>query len=261
MSKVHIYFMPGLAASSSIFEKIKLPEDVFEIHLLDWIIPEKTESLKQYAERMSKFVKHDKAVLIGVSFGGILAFEMALRLQEMGVHIPLLVLIDTPTTELRLTHEAETLKSSIPFVPENVIKAFEFANKQYFRTYFRLLRLYRDSFFYLNLKLPAAYRKKYISDTYVKIARKYNPVKKFNGNTLIFKAVGNSLVSDNLGWEQWVENISEVVNLERDHDTIFESEQNIATIQAKIKEHIEMNLNQGSKRQPTVKVKNKQEVQ
>lgn len=81
MSKVHIYFMPGLAASSSIFEKIKLPEDVFEIHLLDWIIPEKTESLKQYAERMSKFVKHDKAVLIGVSFGGILVQEMAQFLE------------------------------------------------------------------------------------------------------------------------------------------------------------------------------------
>ena len=73
--------MPGMAASSSIFEKIKLPEDVFEIHLLDWIMPEKTESLKKYAERMSKFVKHDKAVLIGVSFGGILVQEMAQFLE------------------------------------------------------------------------------------------------------------------------------------------------------------------------------------
>jgi esterase/lipase len=87
MSKIHIYLMPGMAASSSIFEKIKLPEDVFEIHLLDWIIPEKTESLKEYAERMSKFVKHEKPVLIGVSFGGILVQEMAQFLEPRKVII------------------------------------------------------------------------------------------------------------------------------------------------------------------------------
>jgi esterase/lipase len=81
MSKIHVYFMPGLAASSTIFEKIKLPEEIFEIHLLDWIMPEKAETLKNYAERMSKFVKHNKAVLIGVSFGGILVQEMAQFLE------------------------------------------------------------------------------------------------------------------------------------------------------------------------------------
>ena len=69
--------MPGLAASSSIFEKIKLPENVFETHLLDWIMPENAETLTMYAERMSKLVQHEKAVLIGVSFGGILVQEMA----------------------------------------------------------------------------------------------------------------------------------------------------------------------------------------
>ncbi|MFM9987722.1 alpha/beta hydrolase [Flavobacterium sp.] len=81
MSKINVYFMPGLAASSTIFEKIKLPEEIFEIHLLDWIMPEKAETLKNYAERMSKFVKHNKAVLIGVSFGGILVQEMAQFLE------------------------------------------------------------------------------------------------------------------------------------------------------------------------------------
>jgi thioesterase domain-containing protein len=76
MSKIHVYFMPGMAASSSIFEKIKLPEDIFEIHLLEWFLPEKHETLKQYAQRMANEVKHKDAVLIGVSFGGILVQEM-----------------------------------------------------------------------------------------------------------------------------------------------------------------------------------------
>ncbi len=69
--------MPGLAANSLIFENIKLPESSFEIHLLDWEIPIGNETLLHYAERMAKLVKHEGAVLIGVSFGGVLVQEMA----------------------------------------------------------------------------------------------------------------------------------------------------------------------------------------
>ncbi len=79
MSKelIHVYLMPGMAANPTIFEHIKLPEDQFEIHWLDWIIPLKDESLTDYAKRMTKQIKHDNIVLLGVSFGGILVQEMA----------------------------------------------------------------------------------------------------------------------------------------------------------------------------------------
>lgn len=87
MSKIPVYFMPGLAASSSIFEKINLPAAIFEVHLLDWIVPLKKENLKSYAERMSKMVIQKDAVLIGVSFGGILVQEMAQFLKPKKVII------------------------------------------------------------------------------------------------------------------------------------------------------------------------------
>jgi pimeloyl-ACP methyl ester carboxylesterase len=77
MSKIHIYLMPGLAASSTIFENIKLPEEQFELHYLDWFIPESKQSLTDYAQKMATFVTHENPVLIGVSFGGILVQEMA----------------------------------------------------------------------------------------------------------------------------------------------------------------------------------------
>lgn len=69
--------MPGLAASSSIFERIKLPEDVFETILLEWEIPLDNESLADYAKRITQKITHPNPVLIGVSFGGILVQEMA----------------------------------------------------------------------------------------------------------------------------------------------------------------------------------------
>lgn len=79
--------MPGLAASSSIFENIQLPEDVFEVFLLEWFIPKDNESLGDYAFRMAKEIKHENPVLIGVSFGGILVQEMSLHIQTRKVII------------------------------------------------------------------------------------------------------------------------------------------------------------------------------
>ena len=77
MSKIPVYMMPGLAASTAIFERIKLPEVDFEIHLLEWEIPLEKESLLDYAKRMAEKITHPNPVLIGVSFGGILVQEIA----------------------------------------------------------------------------------------------------------------------------------------------------------------------------------------
>jgi hypothetical protein len=72
-----VYFMPGMAANTTVFEYIKLPEDEFEIHLLSWKIPLLHESLSEYAKRMLEQVKHEVFALVGVSFGGVLVQEMA----------------------------------------------------------------------------------------------------------------------------------------------------------------------------------------
>lgn len=81
----HLYLMPGMAANPSIFEHIDLPPDRYSIHLLEWIIPEKQESLSSYARRMAQKVTHDHSVLLGVSFGGVLVQEMAqfLKLRKL----------------------------------------------------------------------------------------------------------------------------------------------------------------------------------
>lgn len=76
MSKIPVYFMPGLAASPAIFERIQLPESTFEMHLLEWEIPNPGETLSQYAERIAAKIVHPNPILVGVSFGGILVQEM-----------------------------------------------------------------------------------------------------------------------------------------------------------------------------------------
>ncbi len=74
---IHVYMMPGMAANPTIFENIKLPEDQFKIHWLEWIIPNKNETLQSYAKRMIEKIEHNNVVLLGVSFGGILVQEMS----------------------------------------------------------------------------------------------------------------------------------------------------------------------------------------
>ncbi len=73
----NVYFIPGMAADVSIFEYIQLPEDQFLTQTIPWKIPYKQESIEDYAKRMCEEVKHENCILIGVSFGGVIAQEMS----------------------------------------------------------------------------------------------------------------------------------------------------------------------------------------
>ena len=71
------YFISGLGADKKAFQKIKLPSGYSPV-FLDWIPPEKNESLTCYATRFfEKIISDEVFVLIGLSFGGMLASEIA----------------------------------------------------------------------------------------------------------------------------------------------------------------------------------------
>ena len=75
--KSHIYFVPGLAAGSNIFENIRIDDEHIEIHHLNWLVPLSiNESIHDYAIRMCNRITHENPVLIGVSFGGVMVQEM-----------------------------------------------------------------------------------------------------------------------------------------------------------------------------------------
>lgn len=76
--KKHLYFIPGTAANSKIFERIELPSNSFELHYIEWLMPvSKNEKIEDYALRMCSQVQHKNPILVGVSFGGVLAQEMS----------------------------------------------------------------------------------------------------------------------------------------------------------------------------------------
>ena len=86
--KIPIYFVPGLAASPEIFEFLQFPEEKFELHFLEWLIPLSAhEPIEAYAKRMADLVLEENPVLIGVSFGGIIVQEMGKHLQPKKIII------------------------------------------------------------------------------------------------------------------------------------------------------------------------------
>ncbi|RYD82826.1 MAG: alpha/beta hydrolase [Sphingobacteriales bacterium] len=81
-----VYFISGLAADSRVFKHIELPEG-FEIVYLDWISPEKKESLSSYACRLSQKINATEPfVLIGLSMGGMMAAEIS-KIKQPAVTI------------------------------------------------------------------------------------------------------------------------------------------------------------------------------
>jgi pimeloyl-ACP methyl ester carboxylesterase len=74
---VKVYFISGLGADRRAFYKIKLPHGYQPVYL-DWITPLADESLPDYAKRFSQYINQDEDfVLVGLSFGGMLASELA----------------------------------------------------------------------------------------------------------------------------------------------------------------------------------------
>ncbi|MGV7107299.1 alpha/beta hydrolase [Flavobacterium sp. U410] len=110
MTKIPVYLMPGLAASPAIFENIKLPEDQFELFYLEWMIPLKDESLEQYARRMSEKVVHDQAVLVGVSFGGILVQEM-----KQFLNVSKVIIVSSVKTNKELPRRMRFAKKTLAY--------------------------------------------------------------------------------------------------------------------------------------------------
>lgn len=77
MSKIAVYFMPGMAVSSRIFDRIQLDNVHFDVHRLEWFLPKKGMTFREYAHVMCSKVAHNNPVLIGVSLGGMLVQEMS----------------------------------------------------------------------------------------------------------------------------------------------------------------------------------------
>jgi pimeloyl-ACP methyl ester carboxylesterase len=70
-----IYCLSGLGADHRIFQNLDLPG--YELVFVPWAGYEQRDDLQQYARKMSAQIEEEAPILTGVSFGGMLAAEIA----------------------------------------------------------------------------------------------------------------------------------------------------------------------------------------
>ncbi|MFI5187454.1 MAG: alpha/beta fold hydrolase [Chitinophagales bacterium] len=72
-----VYFISGLGADKRAFYKVQLPPGYMPVYL-EWMKPLANETLGEYAKRFSGLIQTgEDFILIGLSFGGMLASEIA----------------------------------------------------------------------------------------------------------------------------------------------------------------------------------------
>lgn len=92
-----VYAISGLGADERVFKFLNLE---YPIEVIQWNLPEKNESLNEYAERLSEQIDlNNPFILIGVSFGGMIAVAL-----QSSVNPVLTILISSAANKFELPY-------------------------------------------------------------------------------------------------------------------------------------------------------------
>jgi len=94
----HLYLFSGLGADHRVFQYLELEE--FHVTHIHWLKPLANESMQQYSARLTEQITTEKPVLVGLSFGGMMAMEVAKHIE---------------TEKIILISSAKTKKEIPPF--------------------------------------------------------------------------------------------------------------------------------------------------
>ncbi|MET3980007.1 pimeloyl-ACP methyl ester carboxylesterase [Mucilaginibacter sp. UYP25] len=76
-----VYLIAGLGADSRLFKNIKLPAG-YEAIFVDWFVPKLNDTLTTYSQSIiNQYHIGDKAIVIGVSLGGMISVEIAKQVK------------------------------------------------------------------------------------------------------------------------------------------------------------------------------------
>ena len=74
-----IYFVSGLGADKRVFRWLQA-DDYSPVHI-EWISPWKGEPIEDYARRLTEQIEDENPIIVGLSFGGMIAVEMAKQIS------------------------------------------------------------------------------------------------------------------------------------------------------------------------------------
>ena len=115
----NIYCISGLGADERIFNKLVV--DGVNFIYLPWVIAQDTDNVETYAAKMAATIPEANPIILGMSFGGMLAVEIAKIMP-----VKKLFLISTAKTKHELGEYPCIVKFFIKYnlIPFNIIKYF-----------------------------------------------------------------------------------------------------------------------------------------
>jgi len=122
-----VYILSGLGADERVFRYLDFKD--LDFTFVQWIKPKINEPLIDYAKRISEQVKHENPILIGLSFGGIVATELAKIIP-----VEKLILISSlkTRTEIPLIYRLAGQTNLHRLVPYSILKKDHFLNRWLF---------------------------------------------------------------------------------------------------------------------------------
>lgn len=127
MLRAQIYLFSGLGADESVFQRLEFPG--FSTTFIKWIAPKNKETIEDYATRLLDQITTPKPILIGLSFGGLIAVEIAKQLDTEKV-----ILISSAKTkkEIPLYYRLAGMLEIHKLLPTSLLKSANFITYWFF---------------------------------------------------------------------------------------------------------------------------------
>ncbi len=124
-----LYIFSGLGADERVFHRLDFSG--FKTTFVKWLVPLKEESIENYSTRLLDQIKSKKPILIGLSFGGLIAVEIAKQIETEKV-----IIISSAKTkhEIPFYYRLAGQLAIHKFVPERILKSSNFFTNWFFGT-------------------------------------------------------------------------------------------------------------------------------
>ena len=123
----HIYIFSGLGADERVFQKLDFTG--LTITFIHWIIPQEKETIEDYATRLLSQIKTTKPTLVGLSFGGIMAVEVAKQIDTEKV---ILIASAKTKTEIPFYYRLAGQLKIHRFLPTTLLKKSNYISNWFF---------------------------------------------------------------------------------------------------------------------------------
>jgi amino acid adenylation domain-containing protein len=201
--------------------------------LEEWALPDRTVEAcaRRYLAEIRRIQPAGPYVLGGYSFGGMIAFEMACRLETAGETVALLVIVDTaapgtkPSASERLVARVDNIRHSakgggIERAVETSARVLKWSTSSAVAHAARALVIASAGLvprrdldqYHVFYRLSAKQR------------RHYRPRHTFGGSALLVRAQDGGLdrtLGDDLGWSKYLRGAFEISRVPGDHSTII----------------------------------------